>query len=59
MKYDVKLINESCETGFEELLKEYLNNGYKIESSSVGFVNSENYNFCGVFMALMVKCLNN
>ena len=55
--YEPKIIviNESSEAQFAAILNDYLANGYEILSSSVGFANSEQYDFCGVYQALLQK----
>lgn len=52
---DVKVIEESDSKIFEEAVREYLLKGYELKTSSVGFVNSEEYAFCGSYQALMIS----
>lgn len=56
MIYDVEILEEFKSEIFKEKLKQLLNEGFELKSSSVGFINSENYNFCSSYQALLVKC---
>jgi len=58
MIVDVKVLETSNPTSFENQLKELISTGYELKSSSVGFVNSEKYDFCGSYQALLVKIFN-
>jgi len=39
---------------FEKEVNEFLQNGYLISSTSCGFANSESYDFCGVYRAILI-----
>ena len=54
-KPDVFVVDESRPDVFEEKVNELLKMGYKISSTSCGFVNSEAYDFCSVYQAILIK----
>ena len=45
----IKVIEESDMNKFESKVNDLLQNGYKISSTSCGFVNSEKYDFCSSY----------
>ena len=51
----IKTIHFSDEGEFDKKVNEMLNEGYDILSTSCGFVNSERYDFCGVYQAILIK----
>lgn len=51
----IKVIDVSDEDEFEGYVNAYLEDGYKLLSSSCGFVNSENYGFSRVYPAILIK----
>ncbi|HHX61782.1 MAG TPA: hypothetical protein GX707_13925 [Epulopiscium sp.] len=51
----IKVINECNEHVFESTVNEYLSKGYKISSTSCGFLNSEEYEFVTNFQAILFK----
>lgn len=51
----VKTINTPDENKFESKCNELLTDGWKILSTSCGFANSEKYDFCSVWQAILVK----
>ena len=55
----VIVLNESNEEIFQKKLQIFLDDGYQLKSSSVGFVNSELYDFCGSYQALLIKGIYN
>jgi len=42
------------EAEFENRCEELICQGYKLSSTSCGFANSEQYDFCGVYQAIFV-----
>jgi len=40
---------------FKNNVTELLQQGYTILSSNCGFINSEQYNFCSIYQAILVK----
>jgi len=51
----VLTIEESSNSDFEKMVNAFLEDGYKISSTSCGFANSENYDFAGRWQAILVK----
>lgn len=51
----IKVINITDEDEFEREINKWLLQGYKVSSSSCGFVNSESYDFCTSFQAILIK----
>jgi len=51
----IKVISQSDSVKFEELVNIYLNLGWDILSTSCGFVNSEVYDFCESYQAILIK----
>ena len=49
----IKVISESSENDFVFKVNALLEQGYKILSSSCGFVNSERYDFCSSYQAIL------
>jgi hypothetical protein len=52
---EVKVIERTDSAKFESDLNFYLSEGWQILSCSCGFVQSEKYDFCSDFKAVMVK----
>ena len=52
---EIKTIHFSDEGEFDKKVNEMLNEGYDVLSTSCGFVNSERYDFCGVYQAILIK----
>ncbi len=50
----IQVIEESDSNKFEEKVNALLAIGYKILSTSCGFVNSERYDFCGSYQAILI-----
>ena len=48
-------IYEDNEAIFEKRVNECLEQGYKILSTDCGFCNSEQYDFCNSWMAILIK----
>lgn len=51
----MKIVETSDHTEFENQVKGYLSQGYKISSTNCGFVNSEKYDFCSIYQAILIK----
>lgn len=51
----IKVISTSDEDAFERRVNELLENGYKLSSSSCGFVDSEKYDYCSSYQAILIK----
>lgn len=51
----IKVINMSDETEFESVINDWLEDGWIISSTACGFINSENYDFCTSFQAILIK----
>jgi len=51
----IKTMSLSSESGFEEAVNALLAQGYRILSTSCGFVNSESYGFCDSWQAILIK----
>jgi hypothetical protein len=51
----VVTVEESQAGVFEDVCSDLIDKGYKMVSSSCGFLNSEEYLFCSFYMAIMVK----
>lgn len=52
---NIKVVDETEINVFETKVNELLKMGYKISSTSCGFVNSEAYDFCSVYQAILIK----
>lgn len=50
----IMVVDESDEKQFEEQVNSLLNDGWEILSSSCGFADSEQYDFCSVYKAIMI-----
>ena len=51
----IKVVNITDEDDFTKQVNDLLNDGYKISSTDCGFIQSEQYDFCSSFMAILVK----
>jgi len=51
----IQVIEESDSKVFEDKVNSLLMNGWEILSTSCGFVNSEQYDFCGNYQAILIK----
>ena len=51
----IKVINMGDEDEFEKTVQGFLNNDWRISSTSCGFTNSEKYDFCTSFQAILIK----
>jgi hypothetical protein len=52
---EVKVIQNTKQGDFEDEVNGWLKEGYKISSTSCGFFNSEAYDFCEHWQAILVK----
>ena len=50
-----KVVETDDKTEFEKECNELVEDGYKLNSSSCGFVNSEAYDFCTIYQAIFIK----
>ena len=50
----VVTISESQQGEFEDKVNDYLSRGYSILSTNCGFVQSEAYDFCNVWNAILI-----
>jgi len=50
----IKTIDVSDGEKFNKEVNELLAQGYKISSTSCGFINSESYEFCSQYFAILV-----
>ena len=48
-------VSENTQAQFEYIVNGYLQDGYKILSTSCGFLNSENYDFVDYWQAILYK----
>lgn len=55
VEQQIKVLNITDETEFESTVNTYLEDDWKISSTSCGFINSENYDFCTSFQAILIK----
>lgn len=51
----IKVVNLTDESDFEKEVNRLLDWGYQISSTSCGFVNSEEYEFCTNFQTILIK----
>lgn len=54
-KQTIKVVHSSDEVKFTEQVNNLLNEGWTINSTSCGFVNSAQYDFCSVYQAILIK----
>lgn len=50
----IKVIENGDMNKFEAEVNELLRNGYSISSTSCGFINSEQYDFCSSYQAILI-----
>ena len=50
----IEVVNIADEGEFESVVNAFLEEGYTISSTSCGFINSENYDFCTSFQAILI-----
>ena len=55
-KYEkIEVVNTSDEKWFVKNINTYLKEGWEILSTHIGYGNSDAYNFCGCYMAIIAK----
>ncbi len=52
---EIHIVSLSDEDAFTSEVNRLLSEGWQIHSSSCGFVNSESYDFCNSYQAIMIK----
>lgn len=52
---NIQIVEKQDKDDFEKACNELLKRGYKLSSSSCGFVNSSEYNFCNVYQAIFIS----
>ena len=55
MEEKLKVVNEQGEQTFMNICNKLLNEGWKISSTYCGFVQSEKYDFCNSYQAILVR----
>lgn len=55
MTEEITVIETNSTTEFVERVNFNLKRGYKISSTSCGFVDSSEYDYCSVYQAILVK----
>ena len=56
---NIKAIEHSDPNKFENEINQLLQDDYKILSTSCGFANSEQYDFCSFYHAILIKSDSN
>lgn len=59
MQTDIKIIETNSANEFKTDVEDLLNKGYKILSTNITVINSEAYDFCSCYQAMMLKEVNN
>ena len=52
MSQPIVTVNEGCGAEFERKCETLVASGYKLVTADCGFVDSDAYDFCGVWMAV-------
>ena len=55
MEKYIVAVSENDAQKFEKKCDELIEQGYKVQSTSCGFVNHTEYNFCDVWQAIFIK----
>ena len=55
MRQEISVYESNSESDFEEYVNAMLKDGWKISSTSCGFVNSESYDFCSAYHVILVR----
>lgn len=50
---DIKIVEDSDKDKFEKEVNSLLSEGYRLSSSYCGFIQSENYDFCSSYHAVL------
>ena len=51
----IKTVNITDENAFEKEVNNLLHKGWRVSSTACGFCNSESYDFCTSFQAVLVR----
>ena len=52
---EIKVVSWDNDSYFEGIVNNFLKEGWKISSTSCGFLNSENYNFKDQYQAILIR----
>jgi hypothetical protein len=52
---NIQIVEKQDKDEFKKACDELLKRGYQLSSSSCGFVNSGEYNFCNVYQAVFIS----
>jgi len=55
----IKTVSKSIQGEFEDEVNSLLEDGFILSSSDCGFVNSESYDFCESWQAILIKTSTN
>ena len=55
MKSSIKVIDMTDTKEFQNECNQYLKAGFRLSSSSCGFINSEQYEFCTSYQAIFIR----
>lgn len=51
----IEIVSTCNKLEFKTVVEGFLREGYKILSTNIGFVNSEAYDFCDCYQAILLK----
>lgn len=51
----IKVIDDSDQKRFEKTVNELLKDSWKLVTASCGFINSEQYDFCDYYQAILKR----
>jgi len=51
----IEIVQSNDEETFKQKVQELLNDNWYIQSCNCGFIQSETYDFCNVFQAILTK----
>ena len=54
---EIKVVNMTDEDDFTKKVNGLLLEGFKISSTDCGFIQSEQYDFCSSYMAVLVRTI--
>lgn len=54
-EFPVMIVEHADEEVFKQSCKEWVEKGYKVSSTSCGFINSEEYDYCDWYQAILIK----
>ena len=52
---EIKVVEEEDAKRYEQKVEELTKQGYRIDSTACGFLNSDELNFCGCFQAILIR----